>query len=223
MVYVVIVVGVSAMSKPDVTYLSKEGIAQACDVSLPTVTKWLNDAKIKLAQDPDWTGCPVKIWGGNGKSFEIDLAKLNAWHQEIETAAREEEARQQEAIAQNQSSLDLEGGNVEGEAALPLKIRKQGAETVLAEHKAQTERGQLTRSDDAQAEFERVFKFVSTRLQGFPDWLQRTANLSVEAHALVQDQTDKWQEILARECMTKSDDRINATDDKQTGGDAARH
>lgn len=205
------------MNEPLITFLSKEGTAQACDVSLPTVTKWLSDIKLRQSQEPDWSGCPVHSWGGNGKSFKIDLEKLNIWRQEIKDAAAEEEARQQAEITRVQSTLDLEGGSVDGEAALSLEIRKKGAETVLAEHKASLQRGELIQAHAAQTEMERIFKMLATRLQALPDYLQRTAGLSVEGHALAQEAIDKWQEDLAREFMSELNDPTHQSEPERIG------
>ncbi len=192
----------------DEIYLSKDGVAQAMGASLPTVTNWLNAIKLReslaKAAGEEWQS-PVIQWGGNGKSYQIDQDRLKSWLKEIEDAKAEEEAKVQNAIAESQADLDLEGGDVEGEAALTARTRTQFATAILAEMRVKKERGELIEANRVQAENEELFKYLVTQLQGLPDHLQRQCDLGPEAVVVLQEKVDEIQEELARQLMSMDD------------------
>ncbi|MBF0251892.1 MAG: hypothetical protein HQL35_14820 [Alphaproteobacteria bacterium] len=191
-------------------FLSKDDVARSWGVSLPTVDKWLGDIKSRLASDQGWAGCPVVTWGGNGKAYEIDADKLRLWRDSVADAERRAEEARRSHIDAVQRTLDLEGGDVSGEAKLPMAVRKEMAGTILAEARAMRERGQLVDAKTVQAEFERVFQYLASQLQGLADHLQRECDLPAVAAALIHERTLEWQGELARKLM-KSDDERHGT------------
>jgi len=200
-----------ADTEPSVpVFLSKEDVARSWKVSLPTVDKWLGDIKARLSADPDWRECPVVTFGGNGKAYEIDPDKLKSWHDGVAEAERLSEDARRAEIDRVQQSLDLSGGGVDGEAALPMKVRKGMADVILSESRAMKERGKLVSVADVAAEFEAVFHFLASQLQGLGDHLQRECDLTPVQAATVHEKTLEWQEQLARKLMTEPDATANA-------------
>jgi len=189
-----------------------EQAAIAMNVSLPTIRKWLPD--IKRSWPDGGASCPVRMWGGNGKSYEVDINLLKNWRADIERQATEERRRKEDALTAQQASMDLEGGEAKGISLLPLEIRKKAAETVMAEHKAGVQRGDLLRRDEVTAEFEKVLTFLSTNLRDLGNRLERRCNLDATTVTVIEEETLSWQAQIAR--MLQSDGYL---DDGKTGID----
>lgn len=182
-----------------------ERAAKELGASVPTLRKWLPDIQAEWPNGGE--ECPVRKWGGNGNSYEIDVSLLRNWRTKVEAQAAEEERLRNEALAAQQSSLDLEGGEDKGVYLLPLNIRKQAAETVMAEMKAGTQRGDLVRKDEVVAEFEKMLSFFATNLRDLSNRLERKCNLDAATVTVVDTEVLEWQAQAAR--MLQADGYLN--------------
>ena len=154
-------------------------------MSLPTVDRWRED------------GMPVVRAGSNGKGYEFDLEACRAWRLEQDRAAEKAEAEKQERIRQFQAQLDLEGGEAEGEDALPFKARKEFYAAEWERMRVARERGKLVEASDVRQINGKVFAFLSDRLQSLPDYLERVCGMTPDQVGAVAAAVDEWQDQLA--------------------------
>ncbi|WP_135080111.1 hypothetical protein [Terasakiella sp. SH-1] len=174
--------------------------ASAVSVSETTFRRWLKDIRQKWPEGG--SDCPVKEWGGHGKSYQIDLDLLNTWRQSVEKEAIEEARKKDEELIRHQSSLDLEGGEDKGVSLLPLEVRKKAAETVIAEHKAGLQRGELIKKDDVVSTMEKLLSYLSTNLRDLGNRLERKCNLDAVTVTMIEDETMNWQAEMARDLQS---------------------
>jgi len=201
------------MSEAETFLVGLEQAATGMKVSVPTIRKWLPE--IKAAWPEGGNDCPIQGWGGNGKSYEINLDLLKDWRQRVEQQAADEQRRKEAALTAQQASMDLEGGEDRGVYLLPLKVRREAADTTIAEHKAGLQRGDLLKRDDVVAEFQKVLGFLATNLRDLGNRLERQCNLDATTVTAIEDETLNWQAQIAR--MLQSDGYLDDGRDGHSG------
>lgn len=154
--------------------LNKAELARVFSVSEPTVTKWIAD------------GCPFESKGDNGVAYQFDAAKVKAWKDARETAAREAEEARERAISQMQSEMFgtdqplAPAGLSQDDIAKHLRNVR---EAELLKHQM----GQRLDREDVQNEFAAVFNVCRQRMLGWASTLAKTANLTPDQQQLAED------------------------------------
>lgn len=157
--------------------------AQAMNITKPTMQTWIRD------------GCPCEQAGGNGRAYQFFVPDVKKWRAQKDIEFQEEEARRQAAIQHEQLSLDTGAGA--DETVISAKARQ---EFYVAEHqrsKVEEQRGNLVQSHLVEAQFSKVFKYLSDSLQGLPDRLQRQIGLVPVQVTEVTSIVDEIQHQLA--------------------------
>lgn len=158
--------------------LSKERLAEAFGVSLPTIANWQR------------SGLPVQTEGDNGRAYEFLLSECYAWNEARKAAKADADERADRAV--QQMRLHLVGGGL-GDEERVLSPRERGDlySAELAFNKAAQARGELVPRSDLVETLERVFALIVRFNETLPDRLQRECGLTnsqVEAAIRACDQ-----------------------------------
>ncbi|MBL6427336.1 MAG: terminase small subunit [Maritimibacter sp.] len=143
------------------TPVNRYQLAQAMDVSEPTITKWLQDLENPL---------PVLEVGGNGREYKFRLADCYAWRMarnDAEQLAKDEASRSAAQLALLFRNAD---DGTDPESFLTARQVKDEADADYARNRAAELRGELVRASRVEELFELMideFKKSATTLADF--------------------------------------------------------
>lgn len=140
--------------------MTREELADALAVSLPTVSDWIS------------RGMPVKERGGQGKPYELVFSHCWAWRQAWK--AQEDLRSDQVKKAQAAMRLALIGG-ASGDSieALDPKTRREIIAVQITQEQFARERNQLLQRDDVANTFDELLSMVRDVLESAPDRVER--------------------------------------------------
>jgi phage terminase Nu1 subunit (DNA packaging protein) len=165
--------------------LNREEMAEALATSLPSLSTWIN------------AGMPVLKEGGNGQSYELQLAHCWAWRQE--KRAVEDLASQKRRETIQAMRLALVGGEAgDSLEALPAKERREIIAVQMVQEEFQVSRNQLLRRDDVLEMTENLFAMVRDVMESAPDQVERVMPLPPKAVDALQEICDGLVKQFAR-------------------------
>ncbi|WP_243612939.1 DUF1441 family protein [Shimia aestuarii] len=156
-----------------------EGAAQALNVSVNTVSKWIRQ------REPGVEAFPVVEQGGMGKSYVLRLSHVFAWKQARDVASAERDRHAQTQIERMQAQFLGLDVDQDGQV-LSAKERKALAEADFHHSRAAQMRRQLVPLDEMTDLLESVFAAVRNGVEGMPDRLERELDLKPEEVAMAQ-------------------------------------
>jgi excisionase family DNA binding protein len=167
--------------------LSREEAAETFSVSLPTVDRWIRSGGDSF----------VAEYGGNGRPYRIDAAKLKAWREG--RVAEEAEIERQRQARRQQLEMELTGGAVgAAESELSAEQRLKVWQSELMADKLRRERGELVEVSRAEQAYEERLKLIADFLRSLPDALGRRLGWDVETTMLCAETIEGLQERVAR-------------------------
>lgn len=142
--------------------MTREELAEAVAVSLPTITEWIG------------RGMPVKEMGGQGRPYQLVLSHCWAWRQAWK--AQEDLRSDQVRKAQAAMRLALVGGSAgDSEMALDPKTRREILSVQIEQERFQRERNELLRRGDVSEAFDTLLSLVRDTMESAPDRIERRA------------------------------------------------
>lgn len=166
-----------------------EETAHFFGVTQPTARSWIRH------------GCPVEEEGGNGRAYQLDLAKVAAWRQALE--AEKVKAEEGKAERDSQLRLELLGGDAltagDGGAARPMTAKERADFTTaeVARVKLAQLRGELVNAEAAQLEVTRAVATLRDQIRTLPDVLAGRLNLDDATVNELARTLDDWLTDLA--------------------------
>ncbi|WLR92169.1 hypothetical protein [Shinella zoogloeoides] len=140
--------------------MTREELADAVAVSLPTITEWIG------------RGMPVREMGGQGKPYQLVLSHCWAWRQAWK--AQEDLRSDQVKRAQAAMRLALVGGSAgESLEALDPKTRREILAVQIEQERFQRERNELLRRADVAEAFDTLLGMVRDTMESAPDRIER--------------------------------------------------
>lgn len=148
--------------------MTREELAHALDVSLPTITDWIK------------AGMPVQQSGGQGRAYELVLSHCWAWRQAWK--AREDLRSEQVRRSQAAMRLALVGGK-SGDSieALDPKMRREIMAAQIEHERMARERNRLLHRDDVSDTFDQLLSLVRDTLESAPDKIERRQAVTPKA------------------------------------------
>lgn len=140
--------------------MTREELAEAVAVSLPTITEWIGK------------GMPVKEMGGQGRPYQLVLSHCWAWRQ----AWKAQEDLRSEQVKRTQAAmrLALVGGSAgDSEMALEPKIRREILAVQIEQERFQRERNELLRRGDVSETFDTLLGIIRDTMESAPDRVER--------------------------------------------------
>lgn len=142
--------------------MTREELAEAVAVSLPTITEWIG------------RGMPVREMGGQGRPYQLVLSHCWAWRQAWK--AQEDLRSDQVRKAQAAMRLALVGGSAgDSEMALDPKTRREILSVQIEQERFQRERNELLRRGDVSEAFDTLLSLVRDTMESAPDRIERRA------------------------------------------------
>ncbi|KQY71342.1 hypothetical protein ASD52_06570 [Ensifer sp. Root142] len=166
--------------------MTREELAEALAVSLPTITEWIGK------------GMPVKEMGGQGRPYQLVLSHCWAWRQAWK--AQEDLRSDQVKKAQAAMRLALVGGSAgDSEMALDPKTRKEILSVQIEQERFQRERNELLRRADVAEAFDTLLGLVRDTMESAPDRIERREAIPAKVtDALVEVCDDMLAELRRR-------------------------
>lgn len=143
--------------------VNKTQLAEALDVSVPSVTDWLRK------------GLPVEDAGTNGKAYSFRLSVAWAWRQK--QLASEAAARRAADDSINQLALHLTGGTVNLEPGVSVAEQRGLMQTAMLRDQAARQRRELVPRAEVVELFEALGVSIRSALDALPDRLGRDLGL----------------------------------------------
>ncbi|WP_026618331.1 phage terminase Nu1 subunit (DNA packaging protein) [Ensifer sp. WSM1721] len=140
--------------------MTREELAEAVAVSLPTITEWIGK------------GMPVKEMGGQGRPYQLVLSHCWAWRQ----AWKAQEDLRSEQVKRTQAAmrLALVGGSAgDSEMALDPKTRREILAVQIEQERFQRERNELLRRGDVSETFDTLLGIIRDTMESAPDRVER--------------------------------------------------
>lgn len=135
--------------------MTREELAEAVAVSLPTITEWIGK------------GMPVKEMGGQGRPYQLVLSHCWAWRQ----AWKAQEDLRSEQVKRTQAAmrLALVGGSAgDSEMALDPKTRREILAVQIEQERFQRERNELLRRGDVSETFDTLLGIIRDTMESAP-------------------------------------------------------
>jgi phage terminase Nu1 subunit (DNA packaging protein) len=165
------------------TDVNRYQLAQAMDVSEPTITKWLQDPENPL---------PVLEVGGNGREYKFRLADCYAWRMArdaAELSAREEANRSAAQLAMLFRNAEGEGDD--GDTVLTARQIKDEADADYARNRAAELRGELVRAARVEELFEVMINEFRLSMNTLADFCEMEFGLGLAEVDKIQRRSDE--------------------------------
>lgn len=154
--------------------MNQNEIAEALDVTVNTLGKWLNDETF-----------PVVQRGGMGKAYVLRLSHCWAWKKARD--AQEDARKRLTRVNLEKLQASFLGIEIDDQGAtLSAKDRRALADADFAHNRAAQMRRQLVRLEELVDMLDSVFGIVRNGIEGMPDRLERELSLKPEEVDLVQ-------------------------------------
>lgn len=153
---------------------NRELMARAMDVSVVTITKWIDE------------GMPVLQRGGNGQSYEFLFSQCYAWR--LWREGRDAASRQAKLSNANQMAMLFLGqeDTADRPNLTPKEVR-EWSEAELIRNKAAEQRGELVRTAHVTRVLDNVLSGARNAIANAPDWLEQ--EFSLGPHQVEKSQT----------------------------------
>lgn len=159
--------------------LNRNFLAQAMNVSEPTITKWIS------------AGMPVLSRGGNGTSYEFQLSHCYAWRMWQQQEAESTRRRSAE-VAKQMAMTFLNHEEGEGDhATMSPKDVREWAEAELARNKAEEQRGDMVRRHRVERLLQTMVSITRDALVGYGDFLEAELGLEPREVDIAQSRADQ--------------------------------
>lgn len=164
--------------------LNRSDLAQAFNVSLNTVDKWI------------MAGMPVEKGGTNGQAYQLRLSACWAWKQHRDQV--EETEKEAKLAAVRQLRLQMVGGE-SGDSVDSLSPgqKREIFQTQTAYEDFRRQRGELMHRKEVEEMLTDVFKTLRDAVIALPDTLEQKAHIDPKAAALVESICDNALESMS--------------------------
>lgn len=165
--------------------MTREELADALAVSLPTITEWIN------------RGMPVQERGGQGKAYELRLSHCWAWRQ----AWKAQEDLRTEQVKRSQAAMRLAlvgGATGDSLEALDPKTRREILAVQIEQERFQRERNELLKRDDVAETFDQFYAIIRDTMESAPDRIERREAMPPKVTAALVDICDELVDELRR-------------------------
>lgn len=165
--------------------MTREELADALAVSLPTITEWIS------------RGMPVQERGGQGKAYELRLSHCWAWRQ----AWKAQEDLRTEQVKRSQAAMRLAlvgGATGDSLEALDPKTRREILAVQIEQERFQRERNELLKRDDVAETFDQFYAIIRDTMESAPDRIERREAMPPKVTAALVDICDELVDELRR-------------------------
>ncbi|MFT2213091.1 terminase small subunit [Rhizobium giardinii] len=166
--------------------MTREELADAVAVSLPTITEWIG------------RGMPVRERGGQGKPYELVLSHCWAWRQ----AWKAQEDLRSEQVKRTQAAMRLAlVGGAAGDSleALDPKTRREILSVQIEQERFQRERNELLKRDDVAETLDQLYAVIRDTMESAPDRIERRETLPPKVTSALVDICDELVDELRRQ------------------------
>lgn len=171
-------------SVPD-AIMTREELADALAVSLPTVSEWIN------------RGMPVKEQGGQGRPYQLVLSHCWAWRQawKAQEDLRSEEVKRAQAAMRLALVGGASGSSIE---ALDPKMRREIIAAQREHEMFARDRNNLLERQDVSDMLDQLLAMVRDTLESAPDRIERKEAIPPKAVTALVDICDAMVDEMRR-------------------------
>lgn len=165
--------------------MTREELAEALAVSLPTITEWITK------------GMPVREMGGQGKAYQLVLSHCWAWRQ----AWKAQEDLRSDQVKRTQAAmrLALVGGSAgDSLEALDPKTRREILAVQIEQERFQRERNELLRRADVAETLDTLFGIIRDTMESAPDRVERREAIPAKVTGALVEICDELVDELRR-------------------------